>query len=100
MRRSRLLVAFVAIVALVSTACTGGGNNSNSGTTSGGHLILGTLSNIDTLNPFRTFQQNSYSSFEYIYPQLVQMDLKTLDFLPDFATSFTSFACSREPNSN
>jgi len=88
MRRSRLLVAFIAIVALVSTACTGGGNNSNSGTTSGGHLILGTLSNIDTLNPFRTFQQNSYSSFEYIYPQLVQMDLKTLDFLPDFATSW------------
>jgi len=92
MRKLRVLVAFVAVVALVSTACTGGGNNSSNGSTSGGHLILGTLSNIDTLNPFRTFQQNSYSSFEYIYPQLVQMDLKTLDFLPDFATSWNESA--------
>jgi len=87
MRKSRALVVLIAAVALVATGCTGGGGQS-SGSTSGGHLILGTLSNIDTLNPFRTFQQNSYSSFEYIYPQLVQMDLKTLDFLPDFATSW------------
>jgi peptide/nickel transport system substrate-binding protein len=87
MRTSRMLVGFVTVVALASTGCTSGSSNSN-GSASGGHLILGTLSNIDTLNPFRTFQQNSYATFEYIYPQLVQLDLKTLDFVPDFATTW------------
>lgn len=87
MRNSKALIGLIAAVALLATACTSGGNQSG-GSTSGGHLILGTISNIDTLNPFRTFQQNSYSTFEYIYPQLVQMDLKTLDFLPDFASKW------------
>jgi peptide/nickel transport system substrate-binding protein len=88
MRGSKKLAALVAVIAMVATACTGGGggnNDSNGGVKTGGHLILGTLSNIDTLNPFVTFQQNSYSTFEYIYPQLVQYDVKTLEFVPDFA---------------
>ena len=92
MRKSTKLAALIAVVGLVSAACTGGGNdnnnNTNGGSKTGGNLILGTLSNIDTLNPFRTFQQNSYSTFEYIYPQLVQLDIETLDFLPDFATKW------------
>ena len=96
MLTSRKLVTVIAVVALVSAGCTGGGNGDNGGngggSSTGGHLILGTLSNIDTLNPFRTFQQNSYATFEYIYPQLVQMDLKTLDFVPDFATSWETSA--------
>ena len=87
MRKWMKLAALVAVVALASTACTGGGSTNND-TKTGGHLILGSLSNIDTLNPFRTFQQNSYATFEYIYPQLVQSISKTLDFLPDFATKW------------
>jgi peptide/nickel transport system substrate-binding protein len=87
------LAALIAAVALVATACTGGGGNNNdnnsSDVKSGGHLILGTLSNIDTLNPFVTFQQNSYSAFEYIYPQLVQYDVKTLEFVSDFAQEWS-----------
>ena len=92
MRKSTKLVVLLTAVALVSVACTGGGNknnNANGSSQSGGHLILGTLSNIDTLNPFRTFQQNSYSTFEYIYPQLVQLDEKTLAYVPDFSTKWT-----------
>ena len=90
MRKSTKLAALIAVMALMATACTGSGNgnNNNNGSKTGGNLILGTLSNIDTLNPFRTFQQNSYSTFEYIYPQLVQLDLKTLGFVPDFATKW------------
>ena len=94
MLRSKKLASLIVVVVLVSAGCTGGGNDSSGssstgdGGTAGGHLILGTLSNIDTLNPFRTFQQNSYATFEYIYPQLVQMDLKTLDFIPEFASSW------------
>jgi peptide/nickel transport system substrate-binding protein len=90
MRTSTKLAASIAVVALVAAACTGGGDDSSSNPSNdtaktGGHLILGTLSNIDTLNPFVTFQQNSYSAFEYIYPQLVQYDTKTLEFISDFA---------------
>ncbi len=94
MRPSKQLAALLAAVAITATACTGGGNDTTNsgGVATGGHLILGTLSNIDTLNPFVTFQQNSYSTFEYIYPQLVQYDLKTLEFVPDFARSWGSTA--------
>jgi peptide/nickel transport system substrate-binding protein len=90
MRKSMKLACLLVAAALVSVACTSSTNtNTNGGTKTGGHLILGTLSNIDTLNPFRTFQQNSYSTFEYIYPQLVQLDQKTLGFVADFATKWT-----------
>jgi peptide/nickel transport system substrate-binding protein len=83
--RKMKVVALGLALAVVATACSSGGGGSNSGSQQGGHLIVGTVSNIDTLNPFVTFQQNSYAAFEYIYPQLVQMDPKTLEFLPDFA---------------
>ena len=90
MRKSIKLAAILTVVALLSAACTGGGSgtNSNGGNTAKNDIILGTLSNIDTMNPFRTFQQNTYAAFEYIYPQLVQLDEKTLDFVPDFATKW------------
>jgi ABC-type dipeptide transport system, periplasmic component len=98
MRTTKRLAALIAVVVLLATACTSGNNNNdnsdnnNGDVKTGGHLILGTLSNIDTLNPFRTFQQNSYATFEYIYPQLVQLDEKTLGFVPDFATKWEQSA--------
>jgi peptide/nickel transport system substrate-binding protein len=87
MLRSFKVVALVMGVVVVAGACSKSGSPSASGK-SGGHLIIGTNSNIDTLNPFVTFQQNSYAAFEYIYPQLVQYNSKTLEFLPDFAQSW------------
>ncbi len=95
MRMSVKLVALCSAVVMLGAACTGGGGSSNSNSpssTSGGHLILGTTSNIDTLNPFVTFQQNSYAAFEYIYPQLVQYDSQTFAFKPDFAQSWDTSA--------
>jgi len=78
-------LALCAAVAVVAAGCTSGGSQ---GSGSGGHLTIGTTSNIDTLNPFVTFQQNSYAAFEYIYPQLVQYNDQMSDFLPDFAQSW------------
>ena len=78
-------MALCAAVAVVAAGCTSGGSQ---GSVSGGHLTIGTTSNIDTLNPFVTFQQNSYAAFEYIYPQLVQYNDQMSDFLPDFAQSW------------
>lgn len=81
--RSRLGVALGA-VALVAAAC---GTSSNGGVTEGGVYRLGSASSIDSLNPFVAFQEDAYSTFEIIYPYLVQYN-SSLQFVPDFARSW------------
>ena len=87
MRTRFKLAGLVLAVALVAAACGKGGSTGGStgAAKSGGHITIGTISNIDSLNPFVTFQQNSYAAFEYIYPQLIQINVKTLQYEPDFA---------------
>jgi len=53
----------------------------------GGVFRLGSSSSIDSLNPFVAFQADAYTTFEYIYPSLVQYNPK-LQIVPDFATSW------------
>ncbi|HZU21055.1 MAG TPA: peptide ABC transporter substrate-binding protein [Gaiellaceae bacterium] len=79
-RRFTLLGAVLA-TCLVVTAATG------SHTKSGGTFRIGTASGIDSLNPYVAFNQDAYSTFEYIYPVLVQYD-KNLHFAPFFARSW------------
>ena len=55
---------------------------------SGGTFRLGTSSRIDSLNPYVAFNQDAYSTFEYIYPFLIQYDKANARFVPDFATSW------------
>lgn len=91
----RTMVIGLVTLALVSAACSGGGSKDNpppSGQTGqtvkeGGTLRLATNSSIDSLNPFVAFNQDAYTTFEYIYPFLVQYD-ENLQFVPDFATSW------------
>jgi len=84
-RRVPLAAAAVMIVALGAAAC---GSNSSSGEVKeGGVFRLGTPSAIDSLNPFVAFQADAYSTFEYIYPELVQYNPKQ-QFVPDFARSW------------
>jgi peptide/nickel transport system substrate-binding protein len=54
----------------------------------GGILRIGTLEGIDSLNPFVGFNQDSYSTWFYVYPSLVQYDLHTYKFIPNFASSW------------
>ena len=87
------LVAAASAVALLAVACSGGssGGSTSSGPSAvkeGGTLRLGTLTGLDSMNPFVAFSADSYSVFEYIYPFLVQYDTKTMQFAPDFATSW------------
>jgi peptide/nickel transport system substrate-binding protein len=90
MRKATRLVAVGLALTLTAVACGGsGGGGGGGGSKKGGHPIIGTTSNIDTLNPFVTFQQNSYAAFEYIYPELIQYNSKTFEFRPDFAQSWT-----------
>jgi peptide/nickel transport system substrate-binding protein len=95
MRTRFKLAGLVLTMALVATACgkSGSSGGASSGAAkSGGHITIGTTSNIDSLNPFVTFQQNSYAAFEYIYPQLLQINTKTLAFEPDFAQKWEESA--------
>jgi peptide/nickel transport system substrate-binding protein len=84
-RPAALLAA--ATAALVLAAC-GGSSGSSSGTVrEGGVFRLGTSSTIDSLNPFIAIQSDAYTTFEYIYPELVQYT-PSLKVVPDFARSW------------
>jgi peptide/nickel transport system substrate-binding protein len=85
MRKKWLAAALPLAVAALIFAATATGSGSS--TKSGGTFRLGTASGIDSLNPYVAFNQDAYSTFEYIYPILVQYDSK-LHFAPFFATSW------------
>jgi peptide/nickel transport system substrate-binding protein len=48
---------------------------------------MGTASTIDSLNPFIAFQSDAYTTFEYIYPTLVQYT-PSLKIVENFARSW------------
>jgi peptide/nickel transport system substrate-binding protein len=57
----------------------------------GGTLRVGSSSSIDSMNPFVAINQDAYSTFEYIYPELVQYNAQ-MKFAPDFAKSWSTSA--------
>ncbi len=75
--------------ALALAAC--GGSAGGGQVKEGGVFRLGTSSGIDSLNPFVAFQSDAYTTFEYIYPELVQYNPQ-LQFAPDFARSWQQSA--------
>ncbi|HEY6275407.1 MAG TPA: peptide ABC transporter substrate-binding protein [Streptosporangiaceae bacterium] len=83
-RVTRLMFAAVA-VSMAVTACGGGGSGGLA--KQGGVYRLGSASSIDSLNPFVALQQDAYSTFEVIYPYLIQYNSQ-LQFVPDFARSW------------
>src|SRR5215469_7945386 len=91
MKRPRLfgMVALVAAIALLGAACSSASSpGSQHAVRQGGILRIGTLEGIDSLNPFVGFNQDAYSTWFYIYPSLVQYNLHTYKFIPNFATSW------------
>ena len=88
MRSFRSLVAILA-VGLVAMACSKAGSGNQTGAAKeGGTLRLGTIEGIDSMNPFVGFNQDSYSTWFYVYPSLVQYDLSTYKFDPNYAKSW------------
>src|SRR5690348_6124593 len=82
------LAAAAAAVALAVAACGGTSSGGGGGVVKeGGVFRLGSNSTIDSLNPFVAFNADAYSTFEYIYPMLVQYNPK-LQFVADFARSW------------
>ncbi len=78
MSTRRPLIALVATALVVMTAagCGTGVSNSSSGSAGtvkkGGILNVGTISSIDSLNPFIAISSQAYNAFVMEYPQLVQ----------------------------
>ena len=73
---------------LAAYAATANGSSSGPAAKTGGTFRLGTSSRIDSLNPYVAFNQDAYSMFEYVYPELVQYDKANRKFVADFATSW------------
>ena len=89
-RSTAVLVALVLIAAGCSKSSTPTNNGGSTGTIiEGGTLRLGSSSNIDSLNPFKAFQQDAYNVFQYTYPYLVQWDTANLTLVGDWASSWT-----------
>jgi peptide/nickel transport system substrate-binding protein len=87
------VLALLAVVAICAAACDSSSpsaQQSSSGVKQGGTLRIGTIEGVDSLNPFVGFAQDSYNTWTQIYPQLVQYDTRTLKFIPDFASSWTT----------
>ena len=78
------LILGMAALAVVAFASTAGGSSSKSG----GTFRVGSSSGIDSLNPYVAFNQDAYSTFQYIYPILVQYDRTNVRFAPFFAKSW------------
>jgi peptide/nickel transport system substrate-binding protein len=95
MRRTVRSTAVCAALILVAVGCsksTPAADHSGSGgggVVEGGVLRIGSSSNIDSLNPFKAFQQDAYNVFQYTYPYLVGWDTTNLTLVGDWATDWT-----------
>jgi peptide/nickel transport system substrate-binding protein len=78
-------LAGIAALAMAVAACSSSGSGPSS--TQAEVFRWATTSPIDSLNPFVAVQQNSYYTFEYVYPYLVQYG-QGLNIIPDFAQSW------------
>jgi peptide/nickel transport system substrate-binding protein len=84
----RWLWVFVAVPCALLLAGCGGSSNGSAKT--GGTFRIGTSSGIDSINPYVAFNQDAYSTFQYIYPILVQYDKTNKHIAPFFAKSWGS----------
>ena len=73
---------------IAAYAATANGSSSSAAAKTGGTFRIGTSSRIDSLNPYVAFNQDAYSTFEYVYPFLIQYDKANRKFVPDLATSW------------
>jgi peptide/nickel transport system substrate-binding protein len=79
--------------ALTLSACSSGNTGGPSGSST--FLRLGTVSVLNSLNPWITEDQLSLDLQSDIYPRLVQYNLHTMSFEPDFATRWAQSADGR-----
>jgi peptide/nickel transport system substrate-binding protein len=83
-----LRLAAVLVLAAAASACATAKSSSSPAVREGGVFRLGTDSGIDSLNPFVAANTDSFTTFEYIYPELVQYGAN-LQIAPDFASKWS-----------
>ena len=92
--KSRRLLA-ATTVAVIAAGCGGGGTKDSGGSVAapkqGGTLRIGLAAPLGTLNKF-SGPAGIYPAFTVVFPALVQVDPKTLEFRPDFATQWDTSA--------
>jgi peptide/nickel transport system substrate-binding protein len=99
-RRPVIHLVLPLVLTLVFSACSsaseeqGGQGASGGPIKEGGVLRIGTSSGLTSLNPFVGFNQDDYSVWAYIYPNLLQYDTTTpmYDLLPGFAEDWSQSA--------
>jgi peptide/nickel transport system substrate-binding protein len=84
-------LAAVTALAACSHANTAGGTPGGPG----GFVRVGTISTVSSLNPWTTNDTVILGLESDIYPRLVQYNLRTLEFEPDFATAWAQSADGR-----
>jgi len=93
MRKTIRAVAMAVALATTAAACSSSSSatstaSGGAGVVEGGVLRLGSSSSIDSLNPFKAFEQDAYNVFQYIYPYLVQWD-ENLQLVGEWAGDWT-----------
>jgi peptide/nickel transport system substrate-binding protein len=87
---ARPVVVFVALMLLAAACASGtGSGGSNASPGSSGFLKIGSTAQVDSMNPFVTFNSDPITMLFYEYPALVQYG-KDLNFIPYFATSWST----------
>jgi len=88
------LAPLAVVLVMVATACGGGGGGGGTAGPSGGpikeggFLKLAGYDFIDSMNPYVGLNGDAYSTWQYIYPYLIQFKVEALEYGPDFATSW------------
>jgi peptide/nickel transport system substrate-binding protein len=88
MRLRPLLTAFLVCFVVAAAAGCGGSTTGSSGSASGGILRIGTINDLDSLNPFVAINSQAYNAFVMEYPQFVQYG-PGLKIEGDWATSWS-----------
>ncbi len=95
-RRRRGYAATAAVVAIaVLAACSHANSAGSTPGGPGGFVRVGSISTVSSLNPWITDDTVILGLESDIYPRLVQYNLRTLEFEPDFATRWRQSADGR-----
>jgi peptide/nickel transport system substrate-binding protein len=91
-QRIRKMICYVLPAILPAVPLAACSSGAGSVTKDSSYLVIGTTDGVDSLNPFVGLNQDSFNSWEEMYPALVQYNPRTLAFVPDFATSWKESA--------
>jgi peptide/nickel transport system substrate-binding protein len=90
-RRSKAWAALAVVAALILSGCARSVSINDPGVPgAGGFLRIGTIGSVSSLNPWITEDTLTYDIIANIYPKLLQYNLKTLAFEPNFGTQWVS----------